>query len=296
MQSRKYLTARALLASLSDRLKQRAIAEGLDIQVMRRQVAFDRLLVRLFSKEPSPWVLKGGYAMELRLSNSRTTKDIDLELREWATISGDKNTQNNFILRELRRLASIEVGDFFIFQIKDPVMNLCGPRYGGARFPVVAYADNRTFASFHLDVGVGDPLIEPLEIVIGKDWLGFAGFHTKGVPSLSVEQHFAEKLHAYTQPRGVGQINSRAKDLIDMILLIRAKKTDMSKLKQAVQTVFACRKSHQLPRSLNRPPRQWSEQFSTMSKNCQLEVTMDKAFVELVSFIGKCFLQTNATS
>ena len=67
MKDKKYQTAGALLSALSDRLKQKSKTEGLDIQRLRRQVAFDRLLLRLFSKTSSPWVLKGGYAMELLL-------------------------------------------------------------------------------------------------------------------------------------------------------------------------------------------------------------------------------------
>lgn len=71
MENRKYQTASALLNALSDRLKQRAASGAGDIQTMRRQVAFDRLLVRLFSKEPSLWVLKGGYALEIRIAISQ---------------------------------------------------------------------------------------------------------------------------------------------------------------------------------------------------------------------------------
>ena len=78
MKNKIYQTPSALLSSLSERLKQKAKSEGIDIQRLRRSVAFDRLLIRLFSKNPSPWVLKGGYAMELRVSNPRATKDIDL--------------------------------------------------------------------------------------------------------------------------------------------------------------------------------------------------------------------------
>ena len=56
--------------------------EGGDIQRMRRQTAFDRLLCRLFHEGNAPWLLKGGYAMELGIKTARTTRDIDLALRE----------------------------------------------------------------------------------------------------------------------------------------------------------------------------------------------------------------------
>ena len=44
-------------------------------------------------------------------------------------------------------------------------------------------------------------MLEPLESVAGQDWLGFAGISVVVVPALSIEQHWAKKLHAYTRPR-----------------------------------------------------------------------------------------------
>ncbi len=32
----------------------------------------------------------------------------------------------------------------------------------------------RTFVKFHLDVGIGDVVLDPLERVETRDWLGFA--------------------------------------------------------------------------------------------------------------------------
>jgi hypothetical protein len=51
-----------------------------DLQRIRRQVAFDLLLCRLFAEPSPPWALKGGYALELKFATARTTKDIDLGL------------------------------------------------------------------------------------------------------------------------------------------------------------------------------------------------------------------------
>jgi hypothetical protein len=42
-------------------------------------VAFDRFLARLATKEPEAWIVKGGFALQLRLGErARTTKDIDV--------------------------------------------------------------------------------------------------------------------------------------------------------------------------------------------------------------------------
>ena len=62
--------------------------------------------------------------------------------------------------------------------------------------------DSRIFARFHLDAGIGDVIIQPVDIIECRDWLGFAGIATPGVRTISREQQFAEKLHAYTL-RGV---------------------------------------------------------------------------------------------
>lgn len=78
---RNYASAAAFRAALEGRLKKLALEEGIDLQRMRRQVAFDRLLCRLFVSADAPWLLKGGFAMELRVKAARTTRDIDVALR-----------------------------------------------------------------------------------------------------------------------------------------------------------------------------------------------------------------------
>lgn len=79
MTPRQFSSAKAFRTSLEERLKTRARKEGLDLQRLRRQVAFDRLLARLFFEPEGPWVLKGGYAMELEFSlNPRVPRLISI--------------------------------------------------------------------------------------------------------------------------------------------------------------------------------------------------------------------------
>ena len=48
----------------------------------RKRVAFDRLLARLATIAPDSWLLKGGFALDLRLAErARATKDVDPEAR-----------------------------------------------------------------------------------------------------------------------------------------------------------------------------------------------------------------------
>ena len=106
--------------SLEARLRNRARLSKEDIQRLRRKVAFDRFLARVFADNDNGFILKGGYAMELRLSNARATKDIDLtclsRIRE-----GLENVRD-CILADLQRLMHRDLGDFFVFQVGEAKM------------------------------------------------------------------------------------------------------------------------------------------------------------------------------
>ena len=79
---RTYTTAGAFRRALEERLKRASQTDQIDVNRLRRQVSFDRLLARLFRDETPPWVLKGGYALELRFKAARSTVDIDLTLQQ----------------------------------------------------------------------------------------------------------------------------------------------------------------------------------------------------------------------
>jgi hypothetical protein len=195
-----YTSATAFRQALEARLTKLAREEATDMQRLRRQVAFDRLLWRVFHASASPWALKGGYAMELRLQTTRTTKDIDLSWRGDVKAANKKDVAAT--LREkLQEVASADLNDHFAFLIGEPIRHLDAAPYGGGRFPVEARMAGRVFARFHIDVGVGDAVLDPLEDILARDWLGFAGIPPRTFPSIGREQQFAEKLHAYTLPR-----------------------------------------------------------------------------------------------
>ena len=89
--------------SLEQRLQKVATETGADLQRVRRKVAFERFLARLFSVEPYPWVLKGGYALEVRFEISRATKDLDLGTR--LKIAGSEDRQLEILLEQLQERA-----------------------------------------------------------------------------------------------------------------------------------------------------------------------------------------------
>lgn len=282
-EAKTYKTAGAFRTALEARLQARARTEGTDLQRLRRQVAFDRFLARMFSKGPTaayPWVLKGGYAMELRMHAARTTKDIDLTLHDGTHLSKDPKQRQEQVRGMLQEAAATRLGDYFEFLVGEATEDLQGAPQGGSRYPVQARMDGRDFARFHVDVGVGDEVLEPLEVVTGQDWLGFGGIAPPSFPVISAEQQFAEKMHAYSLPRGE-RANTRTKDLIDMVLLIRGEKLDKKKVVAAVRATFSKRATHDVPAELDPPPPAWEPVFDALAKECGLAMKLAEGF-ELV--------------
>jgi hypothetical protein len=76
-----FKTAADFRISLEHRLKQAAAERGVPLASLRLKLIIERLLARLFAAPAAPWLLKGGYAMELRYRpKARTTRDIDLSV------------------------------------------------------------------------------------------------------------------------------------------------------------------------------------------------------------------------
>jgi hypothetical protein len=196
------------------------------------------------------------------------------------------------ILEYLQEDGNIDLSDFFEYRISFPKVALTGPPYGGFRFPVESRIAARTFEKFHLDVGIGDICFEPFEKIKGKDWLDFCGIPAPVCLVISVEQQFAEKIHAYTLPREQSY-NSRVKDLVDMALLIRSYEMDHERVVAALQQTFTRRGTHELPDTLNNPPQEWNGTFEVLAKQCNLEGDMLAIFTKVYDFYESALLTKN---
>ncbi|MBX9923880.1 MAG: nucleotidyl transferase AbiEii/AbiGii toxin family protein [Rhabdochlamydiaceae bacterium] len=273
----RFKTAADFRKSLENRLKNMATEKGENLQRLRRKVAFDRLLARLFSSEEQSFFLKGGYAMELRLKTARATKDIDLTSLK--RLKGESDLLSAMILEELRMLAQQDLGDFFVYRIGEAQLDLDNAPYGGARYSVTALLDGKVFVRFQLDVGA-DAVVTRTETMRGADWLGFCGIPSPVFFMISIEQQFAEKLHAYTLPR-LERPNTRVKDLVDMVLLAKMRSMDFEVLKEALRLVFKVRQTHPLPQKVDAPPQAWEVPYNELAKECALMLSLDEAFWEV---------------
>lgn len=162
-------------------------------------MAFERFLARLATSESSSWVLKGAFALELRLG-----------------------------LRAERRRTSTEAT------------------------PIQA---------------------EPL---LGASSLVFADVAELQLPVISLEQHVAEKLHAYTGTFGQDQREStRVKDLVDLVLIGELAEIDAERLHQALTTTFAQRGRQPLPNALPLPPSSWARPYAVLAREVGVAVDIE---------------------
>jgi hypothetical protein len=223
-------------------------------------------------------VLKGGLALQLRLGNqARTTKDMDVLLAA-------PHDQVDDIHQALVHAALLDVGDWFQFEVERPTRLPVEP-LGGLRFQVRGLLDGRRFEIFHVDVGWGDPLVEPAETLTTPPLLAFAGIPPTAVPCYPLTQQVAEKVHAYTRPRATGS-SSRVKDLIDILLIAELGEMDGPLLRQALEAAFEARTTHDLPGSLPDPPRGWAAPFRRLAGETGLDYTTLPAAIEAArSFI-----------
>lgn len=284
---RTYATAGAFRRALEERLKKASLTDQIDPNRLRRQVSFDRLLARLFREEPAPWVLKGGYALELRFKAARSTVDIDLTVQRVETTAAGGDT-NQVIRAMLQSAADISLGDWFEFAVGPASIDLTAAPYGGARYPVEARMDERTFARFHLDAGVGDVVMRPLETIVCRNWLGFAGIESSRVLMIAREQQLAEKIHAYTLPRNAA--NSRVKDLVDLALLIGSGGLDKRRILEALRLTFERRGTHDLA-SLVPPPADWQIPFQALAEECGLPTDVAAVFARVQEFVEEVLAQ-----
>jgi len=259
----RYATPEAFRAALEDRLKD-AQNETVGLSRLRKRVTFERLLARLTAQAEGGWVLKGGFALELRLDElSRSTKDIDVD---WSIGEEDATER-------LLDAADLDIGDMFEFRLQraDPAEELDG---GGQRWKATALLDGREFERILIDVTfAAEPIFEP-DTVMSSGLLAFAGLDRVQVKTLAIEQHLAEKVHAYTRTYAGDRPSSRVKDLIDIDVIAATTRIDSDRLRAALDTLFAERATHAVPTKLPTPPQNWAGTWSQLAANLPVPSTL----------------------
>jgi hypothetical protein len=266
----KYASGAAFRQALETRLLDLSRDGGGPLVRLRKSVAFDRLLARLFAVAPDRWVLKGGLALDYRLgTKARTTMDIDL-----AGLGGE-----DAAAADLLATGELDLGDHFSFTIERTAKLDQLVEGSAVRYHVRAELAGRLFEEFLLDVGLDFPTGWEPETLHGPDLLGFADIEPLEAPSLPLELQIAEKVHAYT--RGYGQsgiASTRVKDLVDLALIASTSSVGADRLKRALRETFEQRERHELPGSLPRPHADWRVPYVRMAAEVGLAAELDRGY------------------
>jgi hypothetical protein len=220
-------------------------------------------------------VLKGGFALDLRLGDrSRSTRDVDLA---WLEPEAE-------LAEALIAGATQESADFFNFQINRTAVAV--EQFGGAqRFRVTASLAGRRFESFVVDIGLAyESKITP-DLIRLPGLPGMDDWPAVTMPILPIELHVAEKLHAYSRLRA-GRVNTRTKDLVDLVLISRSFPMSIASIVHAVAAVFSSRDSHPVPDYLPAPPEQWKIPYGRLAAELGLPADLQRGYEEASEFIN----------
>jgi hypothetical protein len=264
--AKSFKSATAFKSALEARMRTRVQSTGLPLQTVQLKFVIERLLARLFRSPDAPWLLKGGFAFDLRYRpRARTTKDVDLSV----TLT---SSESSFDLRDrLQAAADLDLGDYLTFRIGELKAEFTNAPGGGGRFPCEAVMLGKVYARFHIDVGQGDAVLGDPEQLIGDDLLDFAGLEPAIVRAITTAQQFAEKIHAYTFPWN-DRLNTRTKDLVDLVLQIERDPPPVDRLRTALIATFQTRKTHAIPTRLPPPPDHWKIDFPHMAEEAGLSM------------------------
>ena len=238
-------------------------------------VAMDRFLARLLATTAwGSWILKGGYANQLRApSKARFTQDVDLKI----------DAPLDQARAILAAAASTDLADLFSYQVGAP-KPLLGPPGGGLRFPVLANLAGSLFVSFGADLNSQDAIVGELERHPSDPLVGRLGFATSEFPVYPIAQQFAEKLHAFTRARD--QENTRVKDLADMVWFSEQYSFSSSALIDAGQATFGRRGEHPWPTSIPDVPSSWARPYAELRRELGLKpATAQEARDVLAAFL-----------
>jgi hypothetical protein len=169
-------------AALDQRLKTEAGRTGIALARRRKRIAFELFLRRLVKVAPSRWVLKGAFALDLRLDvATRPKKDID--------IGRDDNT--DAAIEDITAAQQLDLDDFFSFAAIRTTAFDDTDDFNAIRFHVRAELAGRTFEQFIVDIGLTVRISWTPDTITTSNLLACADIDPIDVPAVPLAQHVA---------------------------------------------------------------------------------------------------------
>lgn len=270
----RYSTPAAFRRALTDMLKESARTSPWSVQQLQRQVAYDRLLERLYLVDDG-WIVKGATALLARDLAMRGSLDVDIY----------RAVAQEIAEVDVRAAAALDIRDWFRFEI--------GPAYPignkSARMPANAIIGATTLVAFHIDLlgtdirmtGQPDDVPPVARAIIPE-------VEQRGYRAYPLADHVADKVAATYERYGKLRIPStRYRDLVDLVAIVGGATIEAEAQLIALDSEFD-RRSLVLPKSFDVPDRPlWVEGHAAEVRRSVMEraQTLDDALD-----IVRCYL------
>lgn len=281
---REYTTPAGFRAAVEATLRERARRLGVPAYIVRRQAALERLMVRLTKVAPDRWALKGGMALETRLGErARVSVDLDAD-----HVYGGEAAR-----ADLQRAAIDDLGDHFAFAIAGSE-ELREAGVGLAvRYKLESSLAGRPFEPLQVDVSISAPDPWDAQPARRPGLLTRLGLDPIEVLLVPLERQVAEKLHAYTRTyKGGG--TTRARDLVDLLLILKYERVDDTLLKDAIRHVFDRRATHVVPERLPLPPRELAVSYRTEAERVGIASSLEEVHRLLRAWLDPVLAQNRS--
>jgi hypothetical protein len=273
-QESRYASPAAFRRALTDRVKGAVRTGPWNYQQLQRQVAYDRLLERLYILDDG-WVLKGATALLARDLSVRGSLDIDIY----------RNVARRVAEQDVRTAASLDLGDWFRFEVGYgvPIAN------DSTRLPIKATIGGTTWVQFHTDL-TGTDLrmtsqpddVPPIARGIVPD------AQQRGYRAYPLVDHIADKAAATYQRYGDARMPStRYRDLVDLVAIVRGATVPAEAQRAALISEFE-RRHIELPPTFQVPDRAlWEPGYAAEARKSLLDgaLSLDEALDEVRPFL-----------
>ena len=278
----RYQTPAAFRRALTDRLKGLAKKSRWTLPQLQRQIAYDRLLERLYMVNET-WVVKGATALIARDIGVRGTIDVDV----YREVSGEVAE------RDLRSAAALDLGDWFRFELGAAQQMDDGK---GLRVPVTTYVGVTVWVEFRVDlVGSDLRMTGDAEHVPPLAQLLMPNIEQHGYRAYPLVDHIADKFAAIFQRYGDLQVPStRYRDLVDLVSIVSTASVEAAAQQKALRSE-AKRRGIVLPDRFAVPDRaMWEHGYVAEARRSLLTGahTLDHALAVVRPFIDTLLDET----
>ncbi|MHB8146044.1 MAG: nucleotidyl transferase AbiEii/AbiGii toxin family protein [Vulcanimicrobiaceae bacterium] len=101
----------------------------------------------------------------------------------------------------------------------------------------------------------------------------------RSVPCLAIPAQIAQKIHALTEPEPRGRPNPRARDVLDVLLLVQRAEIDSAAVRTACERIFVERASHTWPITSFVFPSAWQGVLTELAREVRYD-TNDASAIE----------------